>query len=197
VWSATSVPQPGRQLLVLLHGRGGTEDDLTSIFTMLPRSTVAVGIRGLVPHRDRWAWFDWESQPPLPVDRAADLVTSWVDRSWPTGPVGLLGFSQGGALALEMLRRSPRRFAYAGQICGFHLEGRPADDTELARHRPPVFSAFAGRDDVIDPGQVRRTTSWLRRHTDVSEHYYPHLAHEISDRVLRDAAAFVVGHQPP
>jgi phospholipase/carboxylesterase len=191
VWSTSGAASTTEPLVVLLHGRGGTEDDLTSIFPMLPSSTVAVALRGCVPHADRWAWFDPEGDPAYAVDDVVDLVTQWVTHAWPAGPVGVLGFSQGGALALALLRRSPQRLAYAGQICGFHLPGRPADDAELARRRPPVFSAYGGNDDVIDRRQARRTTAWLRGHTDVDEHYYPSLGHEISDEVLGDAAAFV------
>lgn len=192
VWSTTA-PRPGQSLLVLLHGRGGTEDDLTSIFTMLPASTVAVALRGGVAHRDRWAWFDTDREPPFTLDEAVDAVLAWLDRAWPAGPVGVLGFSQGGAVALELLRRASQRLAYAGQICGFHLTNGPTDD--LDRRRPPVFSAYGGKDDVISPRQARRATAWLRRHTDVSEHYYAGLGHEIADRVLRDAADFVGRHQ--
>jgi dienelactone hydrolase len=90
-------------------------------------------------------------------------VLAWVDEmSSDDRPVGLLGFCQGGALALELLRHQPLRFAYAGQICGFRLPGPRTDSVDLQRRRPPTFSALGGRDDVIARAESTAMTDWLR-----------------------------------
>lgn len=190
VWSDPAGPLRA-ELLVLLHGHGGVEHDLTGIFPMLPETVVAVALRGSVPLGDRWTWFDGARQPLEVFDRSVLRVRPWVDEVWGDRPVGVLGFSQGGALALELLRLAPHRWAYAGQICGFRMPERRADSAELARRRPPTFSAVAGRDEVITIEDSREMTDWMRRHTEVSEHHYPHLGHEITDEVLQDAAAFI------
>jgi phospholipase/carboxylesterase len=195
VWSASPAPRAGAELLVLLHGHGGVEDDLTPLFPMLPETTLAVALRGTVSLGDRWTWFDGHRQPLTVFDQSVEQVRAWVDEVWDDRPVGVLGFSLGGAVALELLRRAPDRFAYAGQICGFRMPGRRDDCPELAHRRPPVFSGVGERDDVISVDDTREMTEWLRRHTEVSEHRYPHLGHEIADAMLQDAASFVI-HRP-
>ena len=192
MWSAPHTGGAGDELLVLLHGYGGVEQDLTGIFPMLPDGVVGVALRGTVPVRDRWAWYDGYRQPLRVFDRSVQDVLAWVDEVWGGDrPVGLLGFSQGGALALELLRHEPHRFAYAGQICGFRMPGRRTDSVELERVRPPTFSAVGGRDDVIVRAESEEMSDWLRRHTAVSEHSYPELGHQITDEVLLDVVAFI------
>lgn len=191
VWSVAADQRAGRPLLVLFHGHGGVEDDLTPIFPLLPASTVAVAFRGIVPLGNRWTWFDVEHQPRVVFDHSVRAVMRWIDQACPVDPVGLLGFSQGGAVALDLLRLAPRRFAYVGQMSGFIMDGRRGASTELARRRPPAFSAHGGRDEVIPSRDVRATSAWLRRHTDVAEYHYPDLDHRIADDVLLDAAAFI------
>ena len=193
-WSAPPTGRTGGELVVLLHGHGGVEQDLTGIFPMLPDRVVGVALRGTVG--DRWAWYDWYRQPLRVFDRSVQQVLAWVDEVWSDNqPVGLLGFSQGGALALELLRHVPLPFAYAGQICGFRMPGRRTDSVELQRRRPPTFCAVGGRDDVIARAESEEMTDWLRRHTAVSEHCYPHLGHEITDEVLEDAVAFITNRR--
>jgi len=123
VWSVAADARAGRPLLVLLHGHGGVEEDLTPIFPLLPASTVAVALRGPVPLQDRWTWFDFDHQPRVVFDRSVAAVMRCIDQACPTDPVGVLGFSQGGAVALELLRLAPQRFAYVGLMSGFIMHG--------------------------------------------------------------------------
>jgi predicted esterase len=62
---------------------------------------------------------------------------------------------------------------------------------ELERVRPPTCSPVGGRDDVIIRSESEEMSDWLRRHTAVSERYYPDLGHEITDEVLLDAVTFI------
>jgi phospholipase/carboxylesterase len=57
--------------------------------------------------------------------------------------------------------------------------------------RPPAFWGRGGHDTVIPRAAVERTDSWMRAHTDVTEHVYPQLGHDVAGREIDDFTAFV------
>ncbi len=103
---------PGRSksgpLLVLLHGRGADENDLPPIVDYVARGWNAVSIRAPIEFpMGGFAWFDFK--PDLGPDEktlrkgiAALLLTlDDIRESYPQSPTVLLGFSQGGLIALS------------------------------------------------------------------------------------------------
>lgn len=191
IWSAPEHKRSGRPLLVLLHGHGGVAEDMTTFFSALPVEVVAVSVRGPVEHGTRWTWWDYQRQPEKDFDAAAAGLLTWLD-TLPVHPsVGVGGFSQGGVMALQLLRHRPRRFQYALQLNGFVREHPLSGDTELAAVRPPVLSINGGRDDVIPVHFVERTADWLGRHTDVTRLERPDLGHEITDQTVADVGGYV------
>jgi phospholipase/carboxylesterase len=109
-------------------------------------------------------------------------------------PTGLLGFSQGGALALQLLRLAPERFAYAVQLSGFVVQGAQQGDAELAERRPPVFWGRGTLDDSIPATSLDRTTEWLPQHSSLDARIYEGLGHGISPLELGDISAFIREH---
>lgn len=194
MWSASPGDRAGKNVLLLLHGHGGIADDLTSIFPMLAPSILTVAMRGTVPFGDRWTWIPQQHSPLAPLEASVKHVQAWADRYCPEQPVGLIGFSQGAALGVELLRLFPQRWGYAAFICGLRLPSRLTDSPLLKHTRPPTFSAVAGRDDVIGPEKSIEFNAWLNAHTDLDERHYPGLGHEITSEVLRDVAAFIALH---
>ncbi|MCX7523129.1 dienelactone hydrolase family protein [Microbacterium sp. STN6] len=114
-----------------------------------------------------------------------------------TGPaprVGLLGFSQGGAMALQLMRHAPGRFACAVNLSGFVVEGAAEGDDELARRHPPVFWGRGTDDEVIPHDAIARTDAWLPKHADLDARIYEGLGHAVSPQELTDVAAFLRVH---
>ncbi|WP_350271646.1 alpha/beta hydrolase [Frondihabitans sucicola] len=106
--------------------------------------------------------------------------------------VGLLGFSQGGSLALQLVRRRPDFFAFAVVLAGFVVPGAPAEvDAAVASSRPAVFFGRGDVDQVIGLDAVERTTAWLTEHADSEQNVYPGLAHGIAQEELDDVNAFL------
>lgn len=196
LWSASTRELERRPLLVLLHGFGSHEGDLFGLAPYLPLEPVIASVRAPLPEGAGHAWF------PVPgkthggasadaVDAAARGVLAWLE-TLPTPPsIGLLGFSQGGAIALQLLRHAPRRFAYAVQLSGFVAGGNPAADAELAAVRPPVFWGRGTIDDVIPADAIARTQGWLPRHATLTERIYEDVAHGISEAEIRDIGRFI------
>lgn len=194
-WSASPEARPGRPLLVAMHGRAGDERRLVTASAAFPEEFVVAHLRGPWAEEGAWSWFapDNARGDPRPDDAvaAAAAVGDWLDTLPPAPLVGAIGFSQGGAMALELLRRDPDRVRFAVNLGGYSVRGERDRDAELRERRPPVFWGRGGLDDVIRPETVDRTTEWLDRHASVTARFYPRLRHTVSKREAADAGEFL------
>jgi phospholipase/carboxylesterase len=199
MWSSQESERAGRPLIVLLHGYGSHEGDLFGMSPALPLGPVIASLRAPLQAGPGYAW--WEiNQLGAPdaseVDAAASMVLDWLD-SFDHGAVTLLGFSQGGALSLQLLRHAPDRFAAAVCLAGFVVPGEHPGDAELARVRPPVFWGRGTDDPVIPDAAVELTERWLPQHADATIRIYEGLGHAVSTPELTDMVAFLRQHASP
>ena len=145
LWSAPEAERAGRPTLVLLHGHRMDERVGFELRHHLPAELVFASVRG--PREvsgGGYAWFPLDSSFSLEaIDHSAAAVLSWLDQVDLTGPVGVLGFSQGVATAFQMVRRDPARFAYAVNLSGGVVPFPGRGDGQLAARRLPVFWAGA------------------------------------------------------
>jgi len=195
LWSAPERERAGRPLLVLMHGYGSHEGDLFGLSPQLPLGPVVASVRAPTPEGGGFAWFPYGGQADAATrlaiaDDAAAAVLNWLDAQEYTS-VGLLGFSQGGAMALQLLRQAPERFSYAANLSGFALEGEHAGDDTLLRTRPPVFWGRGTADTMISDALISITDAWLPSHSTLTERIYEDLAHSISQPELADVSAFI------
>ncbi|TFD87807.1 alpha/beta hydrolase [Cryobacterium serini] len=195
LWSATGADQAGRPLLIIMHGYGSHEGDLFSLAPHLPLAPVIAALRAPLPVGDGWAWFPISepgSPDPAAVTAAVSAVLAWLDalpQHHPT--VGLLGFSQGGAMALELMRAAPDRFRFAVNLSGFVANGPRSSDAALAEQALPVFWGRGTADTVIPPSAIERTQAWLPAHSSLTERIYEGLPHSISQAELGDVVNFL------
>lgn len=218
LWSAGPQQREGRPLLVILHGYGSNEADLFSLSPYLPLSPVIASLRA--PFTAPWpvdgySWFrlrqradvslpglvadDDSDAPRTPAvapdstpEACIDAVLSWLDSlETPPSQIGLLGFSQGGVMAIELMRRQPERFSFVVNLSGFVYEGEQPGDVALAESLPPVFWGRGTQDDVITEAAIVRTTDWLPAHSTLSGRIYEGLGHAVSPQELTDIAGFV------
>ncbi|WP_286276891.1 alpha/beta hydrolase [Naasia aerilata] len=196
IWSSAPENRAGRPLLVLLHGNAGREDDLLWLRSYLPPECVTVALRGPVAHGPGYAWFRVGStspDPPAPLlASGADPVLDWIaaHRADST-QVGIVGWSQGGAIAVHALRRRPTAVDLAVTLAGFLGVGDEEGDAALRELRPQVFWGHGRLDDVILPADVERMAAFLPAHTTLTEVEYPDLGHEVSETEAADAGVFV------
>lgn len=196
LWSASPSDRAERPLLVLLHGFNSHEGDLFGLAPYLPLAPAIASLRAPIDAGYGYAWFPLVAQGEelalASADQATTAILEWLDRVAPdTASVGLLGFSQGGAMALELLRRAPDRFAFAVSIAGFALPGVRDGDERMAQLAPPVFWGRGTDDDVIPAASVARTQAWLPEHADLDARIYEGLGHSVSERELGDVTAFL------
>ena len=213
-------------LLVVMHGYGAHERDLTPLLPHLGHRGAAAFLRAPIPLGPAsWAWFPLTIADTTgslgaqvnDVETATSAVVNWLREHAAGREVILLGFSQGGALAIEVLRRQAasleNRAAIAAQEapfrvrCAVVLSGfvvgadeptLAAADARLAEleedARTPVFFGHGNADQIVPPEMTARTSDWLAEHTALTEHTYPGLPHGIDGRELDHVREFLTAH---
>lgn len=196
-WSVPAHERGDRPVLLLLHGYGSDEHDLFGLVPSLPPAFVVASVRA--PLAPPWpmpgaSWYPIEGldgRDPDAVTLAARALLSWIQDAVGEAPVGLLGFSQGGAVALQTLRAAPDAVSFAVVLAGYAAGGELPGDVVLTERRPPVFWGRGAADDVIPPALVDATAQWLPVHSELSGRVYPGLTHSISQDELDDVRAFL------
>ncbi|MEP6844089.1 MAG: alpha/beta fold hydrolase, partial [Pseudolysinimonas sp.] len=108
IWSTPVGDRSGKPLLVLLHGLGSHEGDLFQLSPYLPLDHVIASPRGPIQSGTGWSWFDVAATRPAPLNESADEFAEWLATvRGDASSVAVLGFSQGGVLGLQALRRHP------------------------------------------------------------------------------------------
>lgn len=198
LWSAPERERAGRPLLVLLHGYGSHEGDLFSMSPGLPLGPVVASLRAPIAENGGYAWWSISNQAalepdPAAVDLAAAAIIEWLNKQQYTS-VSTLGFSQGGAMALQLLRHAPDRFDATVCIAGFIAPAHHAGDAALSAVRPKVFWGRGTADTIIPAPAVDRTAEWLPGHTDATIRIYEDLGHAISTQELSDFSSYLASN---
>jgi phospholipase/carboxylesterase len=195
LWSAPERERANRPLLVLLHGYGSHEGDLFGLSPHLPLGPVIASVRAPIALNGGWAWFPVRQGQHGDPDRAAAneatlAVLEWLDTLEYTN-VSVLGFSQGAAIAVQLLRQAPGRFGCAVALSGFVVDGAEAGDDDPLLAATPVFWGRGTLDTVIPADAIERTAAWLPGHTTLTERIYEDVAHNVSAAELTEVSAFL------
>ncbi len=182
--------------MVLCHGRGASAEDMLGLAALLEApATIFVA-----PQAPQFTWYPRrflapleENEPHLSSALAllGAIVEEIEDRGIPPRRQVLLGFSQGGCLALEFAGRHPRRYAgVVGLSAG--LIGPPGRPWNFAGSLDgtPVFLGCSDRDPHIPRDRLEESARELQRiGGEVELQIYPGLGHttnrEELDRVQR------------
>ncbi|WIE71981.1 alpha/beta hydrolase-fold protein [Curtobacterium sp. MCJR17_020] len=197
-WTRPAEERAGTPLLVTMHGVGSNERDLLGLAPALPAAWTMASLRAPMPWGQGFSWYPLGTpgSPALePVDAAVAEVLAWVDSVAADHPrIGLLGFSQGGSMALQLLRARPAAFAFAVSLSGFVVPGvTDSRDVAVAAVRPRVFLGHGDLDPVIPAEATARTQAWAAANTTVTDRTYQGLPHAVSAAELSDVAAFMDG----
>jgi phospholipase/carboxylesterase len=182
--------------VLLLHGYGSNEADLTGILPALDLAAPWASLRApLELGNGGAAWFPIVTPgdpDPEPLAEATDAIWAWVDATRGAESLVLpIGFSQGGLMASQLLRTRPERVVAPVVLGGFVQRSAQPGDTVLADIRPPLFWGRGSEDRVIGAPAIERTRAFLPAHTTLDERIYPGLAHGISAQELTDVRDFI------
>lgn len=206
--------QPNRPLFVCLHGWGSNEDDLAGMMQYVAPYNDFVSLRapitlqepsngGFFAQPGAYSWLH-DAVPggeDLDYDAyaAARAIDTWVADNVPTErDVVPIGFSQGGLLAIQLLRVHPERYRASICLSGFVAPGivpgtHPADE-RLAALDIPVFYGYGTADTVVPRFLVNETLAWLEEHTWLSAHAYRGLDHSVSLDEFADLRQWLLDH---
>ena len=194
-------PAPDEKLpiMVALHGLGDTPQLFFRAFgTDMPGRVRMIFVQGPIAYGDGFSWFDF----PDGVDgmamarfadgvsgageRVADLIERIVREHPPPSRPLVFGYSQGGILSFYLAARHAEAIAAAVPISGLlprsmlDLDGTPA----------PTFAFHGSRDDRVPIESARETVAAFRAAGGTAElREYPHLGHQVSLALVRDAMA--------
>jgi predicted esterase len=178
--------EAARAAMILLHGRGATADDIMIIASELQQPEWSY----IAPQAAGNAWYPNPFTAPLEsnepyLSAALEMMANLVQRAedWvPAQRIVLLGFSQGGCLALEFAARNARRY---GGVVGLSAgligpEGTPRDyggDFDGT----PVFLGCSDVDPYIPKERVIESANVFERMGgEVDMHLYHGMAHTVS-----------------
>ena len=141
-------PNPAHQRLVLLHGWGADADDLLDLGELLVGpdvSVVALRAPEAHPYGSGRQWYnlqpiDWAALPAARLALRGRLEQ--LGASVPLGRTVLLGFSQGGAMAVDVGCDLP----LAGIVA---CSGYPHEGWQPQGHLPPVLLSHGRQDPVV------------------------------------------------
>ncbi|MGN7797771.1 alpha/beta hydrolase [Leifsonia sp. 22587] len=187
---------PDSDLLIMMHGWSYDERHLFALRPRLPQELTIASLRAPIAEAGGYAWFPSSGNPignprPEVANAAVDSVLAWYDALPRFRSVGVMGFSQGGAMALQLMRRRPAEFGFGVQLGGFVIDDAQPGDRQLALTRPPVFWGRGAHDSVIPRSAILRTAEFSATHLSVDERVYGDLGHDVAGEEVRDLSAFV------
>ena len=177
---------------VVLHGRGATADSMLAFAEVLAQPDFAY----IAPQAPGGSWYPYSFLTPIEHNEphlsrslatVGNLLGTLSALGFSSDRLVLLGFSQGGCLALEYAARNARRY---GGVIGLSAgligpEGTPRDYIgSLDGTR--VFLGCSDIDAHIALSRVQETSRTLRAlGGDVVERIYPGMGHIINDDEIR------------
>ncbi|MCC7125586.1 MAG: dienelactone hydrolase family protein [Acidobacteria bacterium] len=195
-------PTDARLVVILLHGRGASAEDILG----LAHEFSATDIAYVAPQAAASTWYPYSFLAPLEQNEpwlgsALGVVTGLVDGfandGIPPERIVLMGFSQGACLALEYAARHARRYGVVVAFSG-GLIGPPGTTRDYAAGfaGTPVLIACSDVDPHVPLERVQESSSVFRRMgAAVDERIYPRMGHTINaDEVA--AADALLGAMP-
>jgi phospholipase/carboxylesterase len=184
--------------VIMLHGRGATAADILALTDHIEQSDLAY----VAPQAPLNSWYPYSFLAPLDrnepeLSQALAMVGELVDGIAKDGisreRVVLLGFSQGGCLALEYAARHARRYAAViGLSAGLIGPDNTPRDYAGSLAGTPVFLGCGDMDDHIPLERVKETTKVLRGLGGaVKERIYRLMGHGINDDELAEVRSML------
>jgi predicted esterase len=196
VFSAGAPLEEARAVMIMVHGRGASADDILSLSAEFPED----GVTFLAPQAAGHVWYPQTFLSPIDsnepgISSAMTVLRGLQDRveaaGVPSERTLLLGFSQGACLVLEYAARHARRFGGVAGLSGGLIgpDGTPRDYAGLFACTP-IFLGCSVKDPHIPEARVRLSQDVFRSlGAEVTMRLYPEPGHGVNE----DEVEFVQG----
>ena len=189
-----------RAAAVLLHGRGSNAEDMLGLAEEFAQPDIAY----LAPETPGHTWYPYSFLAPLAQNEphlSNALATACATRDrlaqegFPAERIALIGFSQGGCLALEYVARNAKRYgAVAGLSAG--LIGPPGTPRNYAGSLAgtPVFLGCSDIDAHVPRARVHESRDVFEKlGAEVTERIYPDMGHTVNAEEIAHVTKLLEG----
>jgi phospholipase/carboxylesterase len=192
-------PRKATGALVLLHGRGGTAQDILS----LGEGLQLPGVSLFAPQAEGHTWYPNSFLAPIAsnepwLSSALNTVTGVVEQcmevGFARGRIAVAGFSQGACLACEFVARHPARYAGLVAFTG-GLIGPPGADLQHAGRLEgtPILLSSGDPDPHVPWTRVEETArQFTAMGAAVTLRKYPNRPHTILPEEVAQARTLLV-----
>ena len=186
------------KVLILLHGRGATAEDILSLSHYLNVKDFAL----LAPQATNNSWYPQSFLSPTAqnepwLSSALSIINEVVEDVLSKGVteqhIYFAGFSQGACLTLEYITRNARKYggavAFTGGLIGdkLYTENYAGDFQQT-----PVFIGTSDPDPHVPVPRVLATEAQLKKmNANVQVKVYPNMGHTINDDEIKWANELV------
>jgi phospholipase/carboxylesterase len=184
--------------LILVHGRGGSAEDILTLADALPVEDFAL----FAPKAAVHSWYPYSFMAPIPQNEPwltsalhvlKQLITDINVKGIPDENIWFAGFSQGACLTLEYVARNATRYGGVAAFTGGLIGDRIYPHHYAGDFRAtPVFIGAGDPDPHVPVRRVHDSAALLKTlHADVTERVYPNMGHTIMAGELSEAARIV------
>ncbi|AZA63256.1 alpha/beta hydrolase [Chryseobacterium indoltheticum] len=186
------------KVLIMIHGRGGSADDILSLSQHLNVEDYAL----LAPQATNGSWYPLSFIAPVEqnepwlssaIETIGKTVQTALDAGIKAESIYFFGFSQGACLTLEFLARNAQRFGGAAAIIGgvigdeINRENYKGDFAQTA-----IFLGTSNPDFHVPVERVYATANILKEmNADVTEKVYANFGHSINQEEIELANSII------
>jgi phospholipase/carboxylesterase len=190
------------KVLILLHGRGGTAEDILSLASYLDVNDFTL----LAPQATNNSWYPYsflappsQNEPWLSsaLKLLNELLDELINKKIASENIYFLGFSQGACLTLEFVTRNANKYggivAFTGGLIGDKIySGNYKGDFQ----NTPVFIGTSDPDPHVPVERVYATANILKdMNAAVTEKIYNNMGHTINKDEIDQANKIVFDHE--
>jgi predicted esterase len=192
--------QSARAAAIMVHGRGASAEDILSLAAELGQDDIAY----LAPQAEGHGWYPHSFLGPLAQNEphlshalatVGATFAQLAQQGFAPERIALIGFSQGGCLALEYAARNPQRY---GMVAGLSagLIGPPGTPRAYpgSLAGTPVFLGCSDVDAHIPLARVHESRDTLTRMgAAVTARIYPGMGHTVNADEIAAVAELLQG----
>lgn len=183
-----------KKVLIMLHGRGASANDILSMSLYLNVKNYAL----LAPQATGNSWYPHSFIAPIAQNEPwlssallliSEIVSDLNSRGFTSENIYLTGFSQGACLTLEFAARNATKYggvaAFSGGLIGDKIY---TENYKGSFNNTPVFIGSGNPDFHIPVERVYASTNILKSmNADVTEKIYNNMGHTINEDEIINA----------